>query len=56
MEAKYETIYRELNVTPTKQRVELAQLIFSKKHVVATSEPKHIEFAISLTLKCVSRS
>ena len=31
MEAKYETIYRELNVTPTKQRVELAQLIFSKK-------------------------
>ena len=31
MEAKYETIYRKLNVTPTKQRVELAQLIFSKK-------------------------
>ena len=31
MEAKYENIYRELNVTPTKQRVELAQLIFAKK-------------------------
>ena len=31
MERKYETIYRELNVTPTKQRVDLAKLIFSKK-------------------------
>ena len=31
MENKYETIYRELNVTPTKQRVDLAKLIFSKK-------------------------
>lgn len=31
MESKYETIYRELNVTPTKQRVDLAKLIFSKK-------------------------
>ena len=31
MEAKYENIYRDLNVTPTKQRVDLAQLIFSKK-------------------------
>ena len=31
MEAKYEKIYRDLNVTPTKQRLDLAQLIFSKK-------------------------
>ena len=31
MEDKYEIIYRDLNVTPTKQRVDLAQLIFSKK-------------------------
>ena len=31
MDAKYEKVYRDLNVTPTKQRVELAQLIFSKK-------------------------
>ena len=31
MEAKYENIYRDLNVTPTKQRVELAQIIFAKK-------------------------
>jgi len=31
MERKYENIYRELNVTPTKQRVDLAKLIFSKK-------------------------
>lgn len=31
MEAKYERIYRELNVTPTKQRVDLAHLIFAKK-------------------------
>ncbi len=37
MENKYETIYRELNVTPTKQRVDLAKLIFSKKqHFTAT--------------------
>jgi len=31
MEAKFENIYRALNVTPTKQRVDLAQLIFAKK-------------------------
>ena len=37
MERKYETIYRELNVTPTKQRVDLAKLIFSKRqHFTAT--------------------
>ncbi len=31
MELKYEKIYRDLNVTPTKQRVDLAQIIFSKQ-------------------------
>ena len=31
MEAKYENIYRDLNVTPTKQRLDLAKLIFAKK-------------------------
>ena len=31
MEAKYENIYRDLNVTPTKQRLDLARLIFAKK-------------------------
>ena len=31
MEAKYEDIFRGLNVTPTKQRVDLAKLIFVKK-------------------------
>jgi Fur family iron response transcriptional regulator len=37
MENKYEIIYRKLNVTPTKQRVDLAKLIFSKKqHFTAT--------------------
>ena len=37
MDAKYEKLYRKLNVTPTKQRVDLAQLIFAKKqHFTAT--------------------
>ena len=37
MEAKYENIYRNLNVTPTKQRLDLAKLIFAKKqHFTAT--------------------
>ena len=31
MEVKYENIYRDLNVTPTKQRLDLAKLIFAKK-------------------------
>ena len=36
MEAKYEKLYRKLNVTPTKQRVDLAQIIFAKKqHLTA---------------------
>ncbi len=32
MENKYEKLYRNLNVTPTKQRVDLAHIIFAKKH------------------------
>ena len=31
MEVKYENIYMDLNVTPTKQRLDLAKLIFAKK-------------------------
>ena len=38
MEAKYENIYRDLNVTPTKQRVDLAQLIFAKKQHFTASD------------------
>ena len=38
MEAKYERIYRDLNVTPTKQGVDLAQLIFSKKQHFTASD------------------
>jgi len=34
---KYEKLYREMNVTPTKQRLDLAHLIFAKKqHFTAT--------------------
>ena len=38
MEAKYENIYRALNVTPTKQRVDLAKLIFAKKQHFTASD------------------
>ena len=38
MDDKYESIYRDLNVTPTKQRVDLAQLIFSKKQHFTASD------------------
>ena len=38
MEAKYEKLYRKLNVTPTKQRVDLAQLIFAKKQHFTAAE------------------
>ena len=38
MEAKYEKLYRRLNVTPTKQRVDLAQLIFAKKQHFTAAE------------------
>ena len=38
MEAKYEYIYRDLNVTPTKQRLDLAKLIFAKKQHFTASD------------------
>ena len=38
MDAKYEKLYRKLNVTPTKQRVDLAQLIFAKKQHFTAAE------------------
>ena len=38
MEAKYENIYRNLNVTPTKQRLDLAKLIFAKKQHFTASD------------------
>jgi Fur family iron response transcriptional regulator len=38
MEAKYENIYRDLNVTPTKQRLDLAKLIFAKKQHFTASD------------------
>ena len=38
MEAKYDNIYRDLNVTPTKQRLDLAKLIFAKKQHFTASD------------------
>jgi Fur family iron response transcriptional regulator len=38
MEANYENIYRDLNVTPTKQRLDLAKLIFAKKQHFTASD------------------
>ena len=38
METKYENIYRDLNVTPTKQRLDLAKLIFAKKQHFTASD------------------
>lgn len=38
MEKKYEKLYRKLNVTPTKQRVDLAELIFCKKQHFTASD------------------
>ena len=35
---KFEKLYRELNLTPTKQRLELAHLIFAKKQHFTASE------------------
>ena len=61
MDDKYESIYRNLNVTPTKQRVDLAQLIFSKKQhftandLIAMADKKklHISMAICI-VRCHS--
>mgnify|MGYP001183849597 CR=1 FL=1 len=38
MERKYEKLYRSMNVTPTKQRVDLANIIFSKKQHFTASD------------------
>ena len=38
MNIKYDKLYRDLNVTPTKQRVELANIIFSKKQHFTANE------------------
>ena len=38
MYIKYDKLYRDLNVTPTKQRVELANIIFSKKQHFTANE------------------
>ena len=60
MEKKYETIYRELNVTPTKQRVDLAKLIFSKKqHFTATdlisiAEKKNLNISMATIYNTLS--
>ena len=60
MENKYETIYRELNVTPTKQRVDLAKLIFSKKqHFTATdlisvAEKKNLNISMATIYNTLS--
>ena len=35
---KYENLYREMNVTPTKQRLDLAHLIFAKKQHFTAAE------------------
>ena len=35
---KYEKLYRKLNVTPTKQRLDLAHLIFEKKQHFTAAE------------------
>ena len=35
---KYEKLYREMNVTPTKQRLDLALLIFAKKQHFTAAE------------------
>ena len=60
MERKYENIYRELNVTPTKQRVDLAKLIFSKKqHFTATdlisiAEKKNLNISMATIYNTLS--
>ena len=38
MYIKYDKLYRDLNVTPTKQSVELANIIFSKKQHFTANE------------------
>ena len=60
MESKYETIYRELNVTPTKQRVDLAKLIFSKKQhftaadLISTADRKNLNISMATIYNTLS--
>ena len=60
MENKYETIYRELNVTPTKQRVDLAKLIFSKKQhftaadLISVADKKNLNISMATIYNTLS--
>ena len=60
MDDKYESIYRNLNVTPTKQRVDLAQLIFSKKQhftandLIAMADKKKLHISMATIYNTLS--
>ena len=60
MENKYEKIYRELNVTPTKQRVDLAKLIFSKKQhftaadLISVADKKNLNISMATIYNTLS--
>jgi len=60
MENKYATIYRELNVTPTKQRVDLAKLIFSKKQhftaadLISVADKKNLNISMATIYNTLS--
>ena len=60
MENKYEKIYRELNVTPTKQRVDLAKLIFSKKQhftaadLISIADKKNLNISMATIYNTLS--
>ena len=60
MENKYETIYRELNVTPTKQRVDLAKLIFSKQQhftaadLISVADKKNLNISMATIYNTLS--
>ena len=60
MEDKFESIYRDLNVTPTKQRVDLAQLIFSKKQhftandLIAMADKKKLHISMATIYNTLS--
>ncbi|MEL0103876.1 MAG: transcriptional repressor [Gammaproteobacteria bacterium] len=60
MENKYEIIYRKLNVTPTKQRVDLAKLIFSKKQhftapdLISVADKKNLNISMATIYNTLS--
>ena len=60
MESKYEDIYRKLGVTPTKQRVDLARLIFSKKQhftaneLIAMADKKKLNISMATVYNTLS--